>query len=238
MMRAQGDVAMRTSLGLGGDLDDVELVQDIEQAFGIQLPDGELSRCETVGDLFDLVVRRLPEEFGTGDRCASAMCFYRLRRAVMTIAPNVELRPSTSIEALRHVPVRSLYRALKTVDGMRPPVPNLSLWGCLSLFLAVAAPIGLLIWGAPGWTAFLGFLVAIGLFRLSPVCLPPRLRTFGDLVELVTARSIGMLAAHGARLRPAEAWKAMKVVCTDHAVTNEGEIGRGTFILAQPKASR
>ena len=76
---------MKASLELAGDLDDVELVEDIEKAFGVRLPDGELSNCHTVGDLFDLVLARIPDRSATADRCATAMCFYRLRRAVQRL---------------------------------------------------------------------------------------------------------------------------------------------------------
>lgn len=228
---------MRTSLGLAGDLDDVELVEDIERAFDIQLPDDQLKHCKTVGDLFRLVVARLPNEQDRGDRCASAMCFYRLRRVVLTIAPHLELRPSSPIETLRSISVRALYRAIQRADGLRPPAPYLSVWGGGSLLGAVVAPIALLWMGAPWWAAGVAVLVSIVLYRVSPVRLPPALGTFGDLVELVTARSIGTLAAHGARLRPAEAWKALQTVCADHAVTTGGEIHEGTLILQPRKAA-
>lgn len=228
---------MRTSLGLAGDLDDVELVEDIEHAFDIQLPDDQLKHCKTVGDLFGLVVARLPDEQDRGDRCASAMCFYRLRRVVLTMAPHLELRPSSPIETLRPLSVRALYRAIQRADGLRPPAPYLSVWGGVSLLGAVVAPIALLWLGAPWWAAGIGVLIPIVLYRLSPVRLPPALGTFGDLVELVTARSIGALAADGASLRPAEAWKALQTVCADHAVTIDGEIHEGTLILQPRKAA-
>lgn len=36
---------MTSSLGLAGDLDDVELIQDVEAAFGILLADDEIRPC-------------------------------------------------------------------------------------------------------------------------------------------------------------------------------------------------
>lgn len=225
---------MRTTLGLAGDLDDVDLVQDVERAFGIRLLDDELARCVTVGDLFELVVDRLPTGPQSAKRCASAMCFYRLRRIVLTMEPDMDLRPTTSIDVLQTIPVRSLYRAIQNVDGLRPPAPSLSAWGGASLLLAVGAPVGLLSFGAPWWAAGIAVLVGIGSARLAPIRLPPAIKTFGDLVELVAARSIGGLANRGARLRPAEAWKALQTVCADHAVTNGGEIHEST-LLHQPR---
>lgn len=227
---------MRSSLGLGGDLDDVELVQDIEQAFGIRLPDDELSRCRTVGDLFQLVAARLPSR-ADADRCATAMCFYRLRRAVLTLAPDVQLHPSKSIDVLQGIPVKSLYRSIEGVGGLRPPPPYISAWGGFSLLLAVTAPIGLLLCGVPWWAAVLAALLAITAYRLSPLRLPPQVKTVRDLVELVAARSVGTLADQGARLRSAEAWKALQTMCADHAATTGGEIGSSTLIYAPRKAA-
>jgi hypothetical protein len=228
---------VRTSLGLAGDLDDIELIEDIEQAFGTRLSDDQLTRCETVGDLFDLIVSRLPVGPEVADRCATAMCFYRLRSAVLTILPDAKLRPSTPIAELRTVPVRPLYHLIRSVDGLNPPAPYLSSQGGASLLVAVVAPIGLLSSGAPWWMAFVAVMVAIALYRLSPVRLPPHLKTFGDLVELVTARSMGALAARGARLGPPEAWTALQSICEDHAVTKEGDIHKGTLITQQRKAT-
>jgi len=39
---------MTSSLGLAGDLDDVELIQDVEAAFGIRLADDDIEGCSTV----------------------------------------------------------------------------------------------------------------------------------------------------------------------------------------------
>ena len=138
---------MRTSLGLAGDLDDVELVEDIEQAFGVRLPDSELSKCQTVGDLFEMIVTRLPDNGVTANRCATAMCFYRLRRAIHTLAPDRQLRPSTPISTIADLPVRSIYRAMQAGERLRPPNPYISKFGALSLLIALGCSddLGILI---------------------------------------------------------------------------------------------
>ena len=51
-------------LDLAGDLDDVELIMDMESAFGIRIQDDEAERVRTVGDLFDLIVGKLGPEGG------------------------------------------------------------------------------------------------------------------------------------------------------------------------------
>jgi len=221
---------MKASLGLDGDLDDLELVEDIEQAFGVRLPDAELSNCHTVGHLFDLVLARLPDPGATADRCATAMCFYRLRRVVQRLAPGIQLRPSTPMEVLCNLSVRSLYDTMRISEGLRPPNPYLSQWGALSLLIAVVGPIGLRFAGASWWLSGSALALGVILYRLSPVRLPPQTRTVRDFVELVAARNIGELSAKGARLRPTEAWKALQVLCSDHAEAPDGEINRETLI--------
>ena len=223
---------MLHTLGLAGDLDDVDLVQDVERAFGLRLPDEELTRCSTVGDLFELVVRKLPDGFAAADRCATAMCFYRVRRVILNLAPNLTVRPSTPIQALRSISVKSLYHAIQREAGLTPPSVYLSGWGGLALILFFALPIGLLVAGQPWWSAVLAAALSLALYRVSPVRLPPAVATIGDLIQVITAHNVAALAAEGARLRPDEAWRAFRTICGSHAVAEGGEIEPGTLIYA------
>lgn len=50
--------ALRDELGLNS-LDAVDLVLELEDAFSIELPDEELTRFETVGDVIEAVKSRL-----------------------------------------------------------------------------------------------------------------------------------------------------------------------------------
>jgi hypothetical protein len=64
-------------------LDIVELVIDVEQSFGVELPNDKLEGILTIGDLHRLVV----EEIGAGKQglCLSGVAFYRVRRALMQV---------------------------------------------------------------------------------------------------------------------------------------------------------
>jgi hypothetical protein len=109
---------MSSSLGLSGDLDDVDLVEDIEAAFGLRFSDDEIERCSTVGHLFELVENKLPDASFGG--CATAMTFYRLRRGLQ-IRVTAELRPMTPIS--RHWRVcrsESFKKSLLNADCARP----------------------------------------------------------------------------------------------------------------------
>ncbi len=224
---------MTSSLGLAGDLDDVELIQDVEAAFGIRLADDEISRCSTVGHLFELIEARLPG-MPSGQSCATAMCFYRLRRALQPHSA-IALRPKTSIAELGRMPVRKLHRIIETECGLRPPPQYITLWGCLALLLVVVLPFGLFAVGMPWWVALPSAVIGIGLYRLAPIQLPGEVETFGDLVRIVASRSIGALAGQGARLGPKEAWQAFTDVLSDHTQLSKDEIGPETSLLAPKK---
>ena len=225
---------MPSSLGLEGDLDDVELIQDIEEAFGLRFSDNELAGCWTAGDLFEVVEARLPQ--GSGGSCATAMCFYRLRRALQPLVGS-QLRPHTAVDALEGVSVRRLHRINEQQCGLRPPLPYLSLWGCIALALAVALPLGTLALGLAWWVAVASAVPGLMLYRAAPIRLPNDLRTFGDLVRVVSSRSIGTLAQQGARINTSEAWAAFTDILADHSLLAKEAIAPDTLLYAQRKAA-
>ena len=69
---------------------------DIEDAFSITIPDDEASRMGTVGDVFDYIVAHtsVPRQSAV---CLSAIAFYAIRRAAMTLGTTKRLRPGDSI---------------------------------------------------------------------------------------------------------------------------------------------
>ena len=226
---------MQSSLGLGGDLDDVELVEDIEAAFALRFSDEDLRKCIAVGDLFELIERSLPKN-PVGGSCATAMCFYRLRNALRARL-NCDLKPDTPIERLNPISVRELHRIIELDCGLRPPVQVMSIWGCVALVLTVALPLGCIALGLPWWLAGASALPAILSYSLAPIRLPDDVITFADLVRRVTAQSIGSLSAKGARLRAPEAWAVLKDIIADHTVLPKDQISRDTLILACAKTT-
>ena len=71
--------AMAESINLG-DLEDVEILQEVERVFGISITDREAEQTFTVGQLCDL----LDAKYGGGatEVCLSQIAFHRLRRAL------------------------------------------------------------------------------------------------------------------------------------------------------------
>ncbi|NHO16686.1 acyl carrier protein [Acetobacter peroxydans] len=225
---------MSSSLGLLGDSDDLALIEDVEEAFGFRLSDCELNHCRTVGDLFELVEARLPTS-GLKGNCATAMTFYRLRRAIQPRI-GIALRPGTSISALSTLRVKELHRIIKEECGLRPPVRYISVWGAIALLAIFALPVAVVILDLSGWIAILSALLATVIFRKMPIRLPHTMLTFGDLVRSVSSRSVGTLAEQGARLRPAEAWDAFRDILSGHTPLSKEAITPETLLL-HPKVA-
>jgi acyl carrier protein len=108
-------------------LDLVELVIEIESAFGIEIPDEDASNIQTVGQLYDYILAKLPSPESprcSSPRCLSAVAFYSLRRALtdqLGVARR-NVRPSTPIGSL--IPVshrRSEWQRLGGCLGWRLP---------------------------------------------------------------------------------------------------------------------
>jgi acyl carrier protein len=65
-------------------LDTVELIMEVEESFGIGIPDAEAERIRTVGELYRHVLAKLGDPMRGTPGCLSAAAFYRLRRQLMS----------------------------------------------------------------------------------------------------------------------------------------------------------
>ncbi|MBL8215412.1 MAG: acyl carrier protein [Bryobacterales bacterium] len=52
---------MLTSLGLGGDGDEIDAIEDVEREFGIALDKADAPHWLTVGDVYQSLLKALPE---------------------------------------------------------------------------------------------------------------------------------------------------------------------------------
>lgn len=118
-------------------LEGVELVMEVEEAFGIVIADEEAERTRTVGQLFELVVSKLSSSQG----CASMVAFNRLRRGLHTVfgTPRREVSPHTALDQV--LPVRqrrAAWRRLGTASGLQLPGLRTPRW---ALVLVVVASV-------------------------------------------------------------------------------------------------
>jgi hypothetical protein len=85
------------SFNLVGDGDDVEVIETVEEVFGVKIGNDEAERMRTFGDLLDCVERKLDL---TGSRtCLLRQAFLDLR-GVTSVPDGLGLRPSLPLTAL------------------------------------------------------------------------------------------------------------------------------------------
>jgi hypothetical protein len=100
--------------------DSLELVRLIENEFSIYLPDDELNEVFTVGNLHELLVRKLKATPG----CLTSKAFYRLRKAITGVLdlPRRSVRPATFLDDIfdeKHI--REQWSSLTQESGLNLP---------------------------------------------------------------------------------------------------------------------
>src|SRR5262249_51701427 len=125
--------------------DIVEAVMDVEERFGIVLPDDEAEKIATMGQLYDFVHARVAR--GQPQVCVTSAGFYRLRGAVGEVCgvPRERVRPDVRLEDFPPLPDRAgQWQALGTRLGVSP-VPPLRRPGRVENRIALASLATLLL---------------------------------------------------------------------------------------------
>lgn len=76
-------------------LDTVELLMDVEESFGIEIPDDDAQLIVTVGDLFEFI--KSQAELAPAGTCLTAATFYDIRRAFQQSGIHERFGPSTQL---------------------------------------------------------------------------------------------------------------------------------------------
>lgn len=233
------------TLGLDDEMDDVEILEELERAFDVKFTDEDARPIFQVGQLYDVLQAKLGP--ATGEKCASAMAFYRLRRAISQHNPTVSVSPATQLTDICLRNPKSAFRKLEEQSGLK--VPELltgprGVAGILLVAVALSAFLfGHLLLHRLGFTAtdsnWVRFLTGIGCLSLGgvliwsdPMKLPARLNTFGELATTTAALNYGLLTKSGARHRPEELWDALtEVLSSSRDTLAPQEIHKVTYIL-------
>lgn len=229
---------MPNTLGLDDDLDSVELVRDLEKAFEIKIANDEAERLLTVGQLYDLLLNKIPTD-DAQHKCASAMTFYRMRSAIRNLGPANHLVPASQINFLEVVGLRSSFKKIERVSGLRLPRPAMTYiggTGCLFMLTAFVAAFGL------GWffdlpllsvpigacvaSVFLGYAV----LRFDPGKLPKGCATLGELTHKTVALNYGKLVRMGAHHSSDTLWDNLLELLSGYRLP-KSEITRDTFFV-------
>ncbi|AWN55108.1 hypothetical protein [Methylobacterium sp. 17Sr1-1] len=228
---------MIDSLDIDPD-DDVEIVLVVEGAFGITISEGEAEKCETVGDLFEVVRAHVPMVERSDDLpCLTARAFYALRRAILLRHPDRDLRPETYLTRFAGTRDHAGWHAhLVAETGLNIPSPSISgrvLGTGFAAFALAAAVTGKML-GDGGQVLAACLLEGAVIVALVRRYAPPSWEaasTLGDLARGAALQSIAqVVAGHGA-IRRREAWGALVTVLRPYA-RRTGRIGPDTRFFA------
>lgn len=128
---------MANSLDLDPEWGAIDLLEEVEATFGIEIASEDAERCCTVGDLYDAVCVHSPNWDTQNGNCGSSMVFYRLRRS---LSPEDKrgLGRDTPL-ATSGLPPSRLLKKLAADTGLRLPAHELTWLGITGGFLLVGS---------------------------------------------------------------------------------------------------
>lgn len=218
-------------------LDGVELIIAVEERFGIAILDEEASRVRTVGDLHELLMKKLtPAE---SRACLTSQAFQRMRRALVDHfgITREAVRPKALLEGL--LPQsgrRKAWAQLAVRLGWQ--LPELRRPAALELGLAascLAAVPAALVLGALdpasqplAWGIGLGALPFCWLgYRLTAplaVHLPSSCATVGGAVRTALSHNFSRISQECRSWSQREVWQSLQIVIVDQIGCSVAEV--------------
>ena len=234
MPQAKPSIEFQESLGLEGDGDEVEFLQDVEEAFGVSFVQLDVADVRTLGDLYDVLSCKLSPSRKPRSICLSAVTFYRLRRALRDCGLDGPITPKSSLaDLIGDRSVRSLWRALDQTARLRMPEPGLSGGAVIIELGLVAIGVAVSIYANSLLPAVLAILLAWGLAMVLPQALPHGSRSVTDLIESIVALNYARLSRRHGVCHPDELWRALRIIARDSSGSaDENTLGRETRLLA------
>ncbi len=217
-----------STLGLGGDGDELDVLEAVEKSFDIKILDHEAELAETAGQLFDIVMAKASVD-PDSRRCATTMVFYRLRRTIgdPTISPQSRLD-----EIVSDTP-RQFYRRFAQETGLAMPSGSTGRLGSVCLFAMIFLVPAALVAIAAGSTYWrLVTLLAVSaavLFSLDARRWHGE--TLGEVTRKVAHLNFARLTNLGARSAPSDAWAAYAGLLSDITGIDSGRIARETRFI-------
>lgn len=223
---------MANSLDLDPEWGSLDLIEEVEAAFGIKMEDAHLKDLWTVGDLYDVICKLSPQWDDHDGSCASSVTFYRIRKSLGPV--DRALFTPRSRLSLNGISPNQFFKMLEADSGLRlPSVPstNIGLFGFLLCLVGILGSFAALF--EREWTiAAIAVLVAaagIGFLRADPGKIPDGIETVGDLVKRTVPLNVQTLATSGAR--PPDRWSLLVGLSAEHGLLRPDEIGPDTFLL-------
>jgi hypothetical protein len=225
-------------LNLVGDGDDVDVLYAIEEAFGVKISDVEALRCETVGQLFDIVSSKLNISEARNLRCPTALAFFCLRAALRRMGYVQRMTPKTDLSTIfRAHRAKGLHDSLSRETDLKLPALKLHPATITVLALIMACGAAFSLWFG-SWLPLLGSAVlAIILSFVLPKTIPQRTANLGDFAANCAAWNYGRLSEQAGGARRRDVWKAVTTIVRDSTGTSfTGEMNYDTRFFAERRS--
>ena len=224
------------TLGIDGD-DSMDLLIEAEAAFGIEISDDEAQAIYTVGQFHSVIADKVGDS--NGEKCASSMSFYQLRRAISNVVSQKNLRPKTLLTELTNMYPRTFFKRIQNNLTLTLPDLEMTKIGNLGLTL-----LGLSLFSIPVSFIFannfvllfllacLGILIGTVLIRIDPRAYAADQATLGGIAKQMTVHNFGQLASSGAKVRSEDIWNTLVKITAPYAMEIEAsEISKSTIIM-------
>lgn len=224
------------SLDLDPEWGGEDLLDELERSFSVSFSTEETTSILNVGDIFNLLRKKIA--LGDGSRCRSQMAFYRLRHVLAILAPDADLRPSTRLDSLDAGAPKKYFRALERASALRLPDLSMTWLGFAGTFVGFVASVGLLVFAfnGAGLISFFGsvaaFLCMMMVASMERGKLPRGVETLGDLARAAGGKNFAQLSALGAKTNEREIWSALVEVLAEHSNgLSRGQISASTVLF-------
>jgi hypothetical protein len=221
-------------LNLVGDGDDVDVLYAVEEAFAVRISDEEAIRCETVGDLFDIVSSKLKASEARHFGCPTALAFFRLRGALGRLGYRQRITPKANLRAIFSAQgTRRFQLSLSREADLKLPDIEFHSVSIAAIAITMACGTAFAVW-IGSWLPLLGVTVlAIVLGFLLPKTIPDEITNLGDYAVNCAAWNYGRLSEQSG-VRPRDVWKALTTVVRESTGTNfAGEMNYDTRFFAE-----
>lgn len=190
------------------DTDTVVLIMEVEDCFGVSIPDNDAEKIKTVGDLFDCVRQKV--NVSDSAECLTAKAFYKLRRSLMHVTgwKRDSIRPDTQLDEL--LPKANRQRQwVELQEHLGLELPQLVIpwavfsYSCLAVMLTIVGGLMGFVVGRHWIPAVLWPLAVVVILVVVRVTRPmaiiiPGCATVGDLARSFWAKQIRLPAEQGA----------------------------------------
>jgi len=214
-----------------GATDSEDLLEAVEESFGVPIPPEDVSRIRTIGDLQAKVMDALGDSLPRG--CLTARAFYALRRGLSEVlhTPRERIRPSSeTADLLPFLGRRKTWRRLGDALGLKlprlyQPLPILGL-AAVALFILAMPYLIITRWSFSVLGAWVCGTVAVATMGPFALWIPRECETVGELASSVLVRNFSALAADGCT--PEDVLNSLKLLVAESFAVWSSELTADT----------